>query len=148
MAVIERHQATGKVGLGLIHGFGLKRGALAGTVAHDHHNLVVVGVDDAEMLFAARAVAEMGGGLVVVEGGRVLAALPLPIAGLMSDAPIEEVRRQLDALLAASRLLGTEMHDPFMAMSFMALEVIPRLKLTDQGLVDVETFQTVGLFVE
>jgi adenine deaminase len=148
MAVIERHRATGNVGKGLIHGIGLRRGALAGTVAHDHHNLVVIGVDDASMMTAAREVGEMGGGLVAVDGENVLARLPLPIGGLMSDQPIEDVRQSMDALLEASRLLGSELHDPFMAMSFMALEVIPSLKLTDVGLVDVDRFEVVPLFVE
>jgi adenine deaminase len=146
MAVIERHHATGHIGLGFIHGLGLKRGAIAGTVAHDHHNLVIIGADDASMLTAAQAVAQMGGGLVVVEGNQVLAELPLPVGGLMSDQPIHEVRAALDRLLSASQQLGSTLHDPFMAMSFMALEVIPSLKLTDIGLVDVDQFQPVGLF--
>lgn len=147
MAVVERHHNTGKIGLGFIHGFGLKRGAIAGTVAHDHHNLVIVGVHDADMALAAKAILDMGGGLVCVADGKVLARLPLPIAGLMSDRPIEEVRTAYDELIAAARGLGSTMHDPFMAMSFMALEVIPNLKLTDQGLVDVERFRPVDLFV-
>jgi len=147
MAVIERHHATGSIGLGFIQGIGLKRGAMGGTVAHDHHNLVVIGADDESMELAARAVAEMGGGLVVVAGGEVQAALPLPVAGLMSDRPIAEVRAGYDTLRAAAAALGSPLHDPFMAMSFMALEVIPKLKLTDRGLVDVEQFAPVGLFV-
>ncbi len=148
MAVIERHNATGKLGKGFIHGIGLRRGAIAGTVAHDHHNLVVIGADDASMLAAARAVERMGGGLVAVDGERVLAELPLPVGGLMSDRPIGEVRAALDCLLdAARRELGSPLHDPFMAMSFMALEVIPSLKLTDVGLVDVDQFEVVDLFV-
>jgi adenine deaminase len=148
MAVIDRHKASGAMGLGFIQGIGLRRGAMAGTVAHDHHNLVVIGADDASMMAAARTVAEMGGGLAVVEGGHTLAALPLPVAGLMSDRPIEEVRTRYDALIAAAQALGSPLHDPFMAMSFMALEVIPKLKLTDQGLVDVERFAIVPLFVD
>ncbi|MEW6578651.1 MAG: adenine deaminase [Chloroflexota bacterium] len=149
MAVIERHRASGSMGKGFIHGIGLKRGAIAGTVAHDHHNLVVIGADDASMKAAARAVERMGGGLVAVNGEQVLAELPLPVGGLMSDQPIGEVRAALDRLLAvAGRELGSPLHDPFMAMSFMALEVIPSLKLTDVGLVDVEKFEVVSLFVE
>ncbi len=148
IAVIERHRATGQVGKGFIQGIGLKRGAVAGTVAHDHHNLVVIGVDDESMLMAARAVAEMDGGLVVVDGHQVLAQLPLPIAGLLSDQPIGEVRAATDRLLHAAHQLGSPLHDPFMAMSFMALEVIPHLKLTDKGLVDVDRFEMVDLFVE
>lgn len=148
MAVIDRHKASGAMGLGFIQGIGLRHGAMAGTVAHDHHNLVVIGADDDSMMTAARAVADMGGGLAVVDGDRVLAALPLPVAGLMSDRPIEEVRSRYDALIAAAQALGSPLHDPFMAMSFMALEVIPKLKLTDQGLVDVERFEIVPLFID
>ncbi len=148
MAVIERHRATGNMGKGFVSGFGLKRGALAGTVAHDHHNLVVIGTDDKSMMTAVRTVAEMGGGLVAVNGDEVLARLPLPVAGLMSDRPIGEVRQGMDALLNAAHQLGSALHDPFMAMSFMALEVIPHLKLTDVGLVDVDAFQVVNLFVD
>lgn len=147
MAVIERHRSSGNVGLGLIKGIGLKRGAMAGTVAHDHHNLVVIGADDASMLHAAHAVSDMGGGLVVMDGEQMLASLPLPIAGLMSDQPIETVRRCMDDLIRAAHELGSPLHDPFMAMSFMALEVIPSLKLTDIGLVDVDQFKQVELFV-
>lgn len=147
MAVIERHHASGGMGKGFIHGIDLKRGAIAGTVAHDHHNLVVIGADDASMKTAARAVERMGGGLVAVKGEQVLAELPLPVGGLMSDRPIGEVRAALDRLLdVAGRELGSPLHDPFMAMSFMALEVIPSLKLTDAGLVDVEKFEVVSLF--
>ncbi|MFP4321191.1 MAG: adenine deaminase [Anaerolineales bacterium] len=147
MAVIERHGANGNIGLGFIQGIGLKRGAIAGTVAHDHHNLVVIGVDDASMLAAARAVDTMGGGLVAVAEDDVLASLPLPIAGLMSDQPIEDVRAALSALIQVGTEMGSGMHDPFMAMSFMALEVIPSLKLTDIGLVDVAAFAPIPLFV-
>ncbi len=148
MAVIERHRATGRMGKGFIQGIGLKRGAIAGTVAHDHHNLVVIGADDESMMSAARAVGQMGGGLAVAVGSTVVAQLPLPVAGLMSDRPIREVRRGVDELLAATRQLGSPLHDPFMAMSFMALEVIPSLKLTDIGLVDVDQFKVVDLFVD
>lgn len=148
MVVIERHTASGGQALGFIQGIGLQRGALAGTVAHDHHNLVVVGADDASMLTAARAVGKMGGGLAVAVGDQVLARLPLPVAGLMSDQPVAAVRAAYDELLAAAAELGSPLHDPFMAMSFMALEVIPKLKLTDKGLVDVERFEFVELFVK
>lgn len=147
MAVVERHHASGGQALGFIQGFGLVRGALAGTVAHDHHNLVVIGADDRSMQTAARAVGQMGGGLAVAEGDQVVAALPLPVAGLMSDQPVAAVRTGYDALIAAAHSRGSTMHDPFMAMSFMALEVIPALKLTDRGLVDVEDFSFVDLFV-
>jgi adenine deaminase len=147
IAVIERHHATGNIGKGFIQGYGLKRGAIAGTVAHDHHNLVVIGVDDDSMRRAAQAVIELGGGLAVVDGDQVLGTLALPVGGLMSEAPMEQVRRDYDALIAAAQSLGSPMYDPFMAMSFMALEVIPKLKLTDLGLVDVEKFEIVDLFV-
>jgi len=147
MAVLERHRGSGAMGRGFIQGFGLQRGAIAGTVAHDHHNLVIIGADDTAMMCAARAVAEMGGGLVVVDGEQVVARLPLSVAGLMSDQPVEAVRRGYDTLIAAAHAQGSELHDPFMAMSFMALEVIPHLKLTDQGLVDVSAFDFVDLFV-
>ncbi len=147
MAVVERHRGTGRMGLGFVRGLGLKRGAIASTVAHDHHNLVVIGTDDASMRTAALAVANAGGGLAAAEGEHVRALLPLPLAGLMSDRPIEEVRDDMRALLEAAHDLGTTLHDPYMAMSFLALEVIPALKLTDLGLVDVERFEIVPLFV-
>ncbi|HEV8582065.1 MAG TPA: adenine deaminase [Thermoanaerobaculia bacterium] len=147
MAVVERHRRTGRMGRGFVRGVGLKRGAIAGTVAHDHHNLVVIGADEASMRTAALAVAKAGGGLAAAEGETVLSLLPLPLAGLMSDRPIEEVRDDMRDLLAAAHGLGTTLHDPFMAMSFLALEVIPALKLTDLGLVDVERFEVVPLFL-
>lgn len=147
MAVVERHRATGNIGKGFITGFGLKRGAIAGTVAHDHHNLVVIGADDHSMRQAVRAIVEMGGGLVAVDGENVLGRLPLPVAGLMTERPLEDVRADYDTLLAHARELGSTIPDPFMTMSFMALEVIPKLKLTDVGLVDVEQFKVVELFL-
>jgi adenine deaminase len=145
IAVFERHRRTGRAGRGLVRGLGLHRGALAGTFAHDCHNLVVAGVDDVSMATAAEAVIEAGGGLAAAEGETVRAVLPLPLAGLMSDRPIEEVREVLDRLRAAARELGSPLHDPFMALSFLTLEVIPALKITDRGLVDVERFETVSL---
>ncbi|KPV52392.1 adenosine deaminase [Kouleothrix aurantiaca] len=146
LAVIERHGRGGAVGLGFVQGFGLREGALASSVAHDSHNIIVVGTNDADMLAAAQALAGMQGGQVAVAGGTVLAAVPLPIAGLMSDQPVETVRAQVDALNAATRGLGCPLHAPFMALSFLALPVIPSLKLTDQGVVDVEQFALVPLF--
>ena len=145
MIVINRHGAP-SIGRGFIQGIGLKRGAIAGTVAHDHHNLVVIGCDDESMAAAAAIAAESGGGLAVIDGKNSL-SLPLPVAGLMSDRPVNEVRDAYDGLLRAATALGSTMHDPFMAMSFMALEVIPALKLTDRGLVDVEQFKIVPLFL-
>lgn len=148
MAVIERHRASGALGLGFIRGFGLERGALASTVAHDHHNLVVIGADDQSMATAARRAAELSGGIVVTDGEQVVAEVALPLAGLMSDRPVTEVRDGLDNAIGAARQQGAGLDDPFMAMSFMALEVIPSLKLTDQGLVDVEKFEIVPLWAD
>ena len=144
--MIERHRRTGDVGLGFVRGLGLRRGALAGSVGHDAHNLIVAGCDDVSMLTAARAVGNLGGGLVAAAGEDVLASVPLPIAGLMSDQPVETVREQMDRLEQVAHDLGSSLHDPFMALGFLALEVIPALKLTDQGLVDVEKFNLVSLF--
>jgi adenine deaminase len=112
IAVVERHRATGNTGLGLVKGFGLKSGAIASTFAHDHHNVVVIGADDQSMFTAVRAAAATRGGMSVARGESVLAELPLSIAGLMSDQPIESVRRQMDDVLAAARQLGTSLHDP------------------------------------
>ena len=146
LAVFERHKATGNVGLGFVSGLGLARGALAGTVAHDSHNLIVAGMDDSDMLAAAREVVRIGGGLAVADGGRVLASLPLPVAGLMSDAPATEVLAGLDSVNGALAGLGYRMKSPFAALSFLALPVIPALKLTDLGLVDVNRFEIVPLW--
>jgi adenine deaminase len=148
LAVIERHNDTGKVGLGFVHGLGLKRGAIAGSVGHDCHNITVAGASDAEMLAAVRAVKDLGGGLVAVLDGDVIGSVPLPIAGLMSDQPVEVVREQMDTLLERVKELGSPHHDPLMHLGFLALEVIPKLKLTDQGLVDVDKFDFVDLWVE
>ncbi|MCB9516090.1 MAG: adenine deaminase [Candidatus Latescibacteria bacterium] len=146
LAVIERHRGTGNVGLGFVRGFGLARGALASTVAHDSHNLIVLGASDAAMEAAVAAMRKLGGGKLAVDGsGQLLAALPLPVGGLMSDAPIEETAEGLAALAEAARALGCTLPEPFMTLSFMALPVIPKLKLTDLGLVDVERFEAVAL---
>lgn len=148
LAVIERHHASGSVGLGFVEGFGLRRGAIAGSIAHDHHNLIVAGVSDTDMYAAAQAVVDMGGGLAVADGGKVAAQLPLPVAGLMSDRSAEDVRRDLGPVVAVAEGLGSRLDEPFMALSFLGLEVIPELKLTDQGLVDVTEFEFVPLFVD
>ena len=148
MAVVERHLGSGRAGQGFVRGLGLTRGAIASTVAHDHHNLVVAGADAQSMASAARRAAALGGGLVAAVGEEVLAEVPLPYAGLMSDRPIEEVRRELDGAIAAAHALGSPLRDPFMALSFAALEVIPSLKLTDRGLVDVDRFELVPLWVD
>jgi adenine deaminase len=120
---------------------------MAGTVAHDHHNVIAVGADDHSLGTAVRAVTEAGGGLAVAEGASILASLPLPVGGLMSTAPIEEVRAGLDRVTGAAHSLGSTLDDPFMAMSFLGLEVIPSLKITDRGLVDVDAFRIVDLWV-
>jgi adenine deaminase len=138
LAVVERHHATGNIGLGLVKGFGLQRGALASSFAHDSHNVVVVGTRDADMHAAVREVERMHGGLTAVEGSRPLASLPLPVAGLMSPEPLETVAAQLEAVEAAALSLGATVPAPFAVLSFLALPVIPELKLTDKGLVDVE----------
>ena len=145
IAVIERHLGTGRIGLGFVRGFGLLRGAFASTFSHDAHNLVVVGADDADMTRAVERVAELGGGLVVVDGGEVTAELPLPIAGLMSDLPLAEVIEAGEATVAAVHALGSEVESPFQSLAFLALSVIPSLKITDRGLVDVDRFELVPL---
>ncbi len=146
-AVVERHRATGDVGVGLVKGFGMQAGALASSVAHDAHNIGVVGITDADMVAAVRAVVEQHGGLAVVRDGQVLARLPLPIGGLMSDLPFEEVAERLEAVEAAASALGCTIWRPFMVLSFLALSVIPALKLTDRGLVDVEAWELVPVGV-
>jgi adenine deaminase len=145
IAVVERHLATGRIGLGLVAGSGLQRGALASTVAHDAHNLVVVGASDEDMAYAVGHLAATGGGIVAVEGGTVLAECPLPIAGLLSDAPLDTVIAQSRACNAAAAALGWSGATPFLTLSFLALSVIPSLKITDQGLVDVDRFELVSL---
>lgn len=148
MAVVERHRATGNVGLGLVQGFGLASGALATSVAHDSHNIVVVGGSDEEMLAAVLAVKQMGGGLVAVENGEVRASLPLPVAGLLSEGYMRDVAEGISECIDAAHALGCRLADPFMTLSFLCLPVIPELKLTDKGLVDVGEFQLVGMFGE
>ena len=145
IAVIERHLGTGRIGLGFVRGFGLKSGALASTVAHDAHNIVVVGMNDHDMARAVGRLSETGGGVVVTEGRGVRAELPLPVAGLLSTAPLEEVLERSRACVEAARKLGCELHSPFQTMAFLALSVIPSLKITDRGLVDVDRFELVPL---
>ncbi|HET7745379.1 MAG TPA: adenine deaminase [Gaiellaceae bacterium] len=145
IAVVERHLGTGRIGLGFVSGSGLRRGALASTVAHDAHNLVVVGMNDDDMAFAVGRLAEVGGGIVAVAGERVLAECPLPIAGLLSDAPLEDVIAQSRACNEAAHELGWAGATPFLTLAFLALSVIPALKITDRGLVDVDRFEIVPL---
>lgn len=147
LVVIERHRASGRIGIGLVKGFRLKSGAFASTVAHDSHNIIAVGVYDDDILAAVQAVKKMRGGLVAVKKGKVLAALPLPVAGLMSDRRLDfVVKRQTNVSTAAGKL-GVKLKTPFATLSFLALPVIPDLKLTDRGLVDVKQFKLVDLFL-
>ena len=143
IAVIERHGVNGNRATGFVKGFGLARGAIGSTVCHDHHNIAVVGADYADMALAANRLVEIEGGFVVVEGGRVLAELPLPVAGLMSLLSFEEVREELVKLRAAARSLGVVLEEPFLQLAFLALPVIPHLKITDMGMVDVDRFEII-----
>ncbi len=146
LIVFERHKASGNYGIGLVKGFGLKSGAIASSVAHDSHNLIVVGVKDHEIILAARRVEEMGGGIAVARDDKIIASLPLPVAGLMSYKEAHKVVQEKREIKKAVQYLGSSMEDPFMTLSFLALPVIPELKLTDRGLVDVNRFQLVDLF--
>jgi adenine deaminase len=145
IAVIERHLGTGRIGHGFVRGSGLQRGALGSTVAHDAHNIVVVGMDDEDMMRAVERLGELGGGIVVVDGGEVKAELPLPVAGLLADAPLAEVIEKSLACNDAARAVGWSGATPFLTLSFLGLSVIPSLKITDRGLVDVDRFQIVPL---
>ena len=145
VTVVERHLATGRIGLGFVRGSGLRRGALASTVAHDAHNVVVLGVSDEDMLAAVERVVELGGGIVAVDGGRFVAECPLPVAGLFSIATLDEVIAQSRACNEAATAMGWRGATPFLTVSFLALSVIPALKITDRGLVDVERFELVPL---
>ena len=145
IAVIERHLGTGRIGHGFVHGSGLQRGALASTVSHDAHNIIVVGMDDDDMSRAVTRLGELGGGIVVVDGGEVTAELPLPVAGLLADAPLAEVIEKSLACNDAAREVGWSGATPFLTLSFLGLSVIPSLKITDRGLVDVDRFEIVPL---
>jgi adenine deaminase len=147
LVVIERHKATGNIGIGFVRGFNLGRGALASTVAHDAHNIIIVGTNDIDIYAAALEIIRMDGGQCVVDDARVIEQLPLPVAGIVSDQPLHFVRRKVDALIAAAQSLGCTLPDPFMTLSFLALSPIPALKVTDLGLVDSEKFELTSLFV-
>lgn len=147
IAVIERHRATGNIGLGFVKGFGLKSGAIASTVAHDSHNMIVIGTNDEDMYYAAVELVKSQGGKIIVQDGKTLAHLPLPIAGLMSDMTSEEVMKKIAELEDASQKIGCKISDPFMSMAFLSLSVIPELKITDKGLIDVNKFEVTDLFV-
>ncbi len=145
LAVIERHHATGNIGLGIVEGLNIKNGAIASTVAHDSHNLVVAGDNDADMRIAAESLASCGGGYCVVSGGVVLARLPLPIAGLITNAPVEQVLSVQRALLDAAASIGSDGEsDPLITLSFLALPVIPAIRLTDMGLFDAVKFEFIN----
>ena len=146
LVVVERHHASGNVGLGFVKGMGLKGGAIASSVAHDSHNIIAAGVADADIRAAVIEIERLGGGAVVIDGGRVLAALPLPVAGLMSERPVGEVAAAAREVIGAARNMGCALDDPLITLSFLALPVVPELKLTDKGLVDVGEFRLVGLF--
>jgi len=148
IVVVERHKATGNIGIGFVQGFGLRNGAIGSSVAHDSHNLVIVGTNDQDILKAVEIIKTMKGGLAVTLNGRVLASMALPIAGLMSEASVVKVNDQLEMVLRAVRKLGCKISDPFMTLSFLSLPVIPELKITDKGLVDVNQFKFVPLFGE
>ena len=146
LAVFERHRATGNVGLGLVKGFGLKRGALASTVAHDSHNLIVIGTNDEDMLAAARELQRIGGGICIADGGEITASLALPVGGLMTNEPAQAVADKQAEIIAKAREMGVpEFYSPFLTLAFLSLPVIPSLKLTDKGLVDVDAFKFIPL---
>jgi adenine deaminase len=137
LACVERHHATGRVGVGMIAGFGLTRGAIAGSIGHDAHNIMVVGASDIDMLAAIATVADMQGGLAVVADGQVMTALPLPLAGLMSDQPLEAVATDYDRVEAAARALGATATSPFGQLAFLGISVIPAARVTDRGFLEV-----------
>lgn len=144
VAVVERHGRSGNIATGFVNGFGLKAGAIASTVSHDSHNICIVGCSDEDMALAANRLGEIEGGFVVVQDGKVLAELALPVAGLMSTASYETVRDALKTLRAAALALGSTLEEPFLQLAFIALPVIPHLKITDMGLVDVDRFELIG----
>jgi hypothetical protein len=143
IAVIERHHRTGRIGLGFVKGFGLKGGAIASTVCHDAHNLIIVGANDEDMLVAANALKKCGGGFVAVNRGKILGMLPLPVAGLMSPHNAERVAHEYEVLNKKIAKLGPAIDDPFLTLSFLALSVVPKLRIEDRGLLDV----TLGKFI-
>ncbi|MDP8246551.1 MAG: adenine deaminase [Candidatus Tritonobacter lacicola] len=147
LVVVERHHASTNIGIGLVKGFGLKKGALASSVAHDSHNIIAVGTNDADIMEAIVKIRKMQGGFTAIHDGNWVGRLELPIAGLMSEKRVDEVKTELDMIIGVAHDLGCKVKDPFMMLSFLALPVIPRLKLTDRGLVDVNQHKLVPLFV-
>ncbi|GIP55498.1 adenine deaminase [Paenibacillus vini] len=148
LACIDRHHGTGQISLAFAQGFGLQRGAVASTVAHDSHNLLVMGTNSEDMAFAANELAKLGGGMVAVLDGRILASVPMVIAGLMSDQPLEVVVKEVQALEQAWKTLGCELNAPFMTFSLIALPVIPELRITNRGLADVDKFELIPVEIE
>ncbi|MHA2433363.1 MAG: adenine deaminase C-terminal domain-containing protein, partial [Candidatus Thorarchaeota archaeon] len=146
VAIIERHNASDVTGIGFVKGLGIEEGAMVSSIAHDSHNIVVVATSDNDLIAAAIQIVRMQGGLAVVQNEKVIESLPLPIAGLMSDKPIEEVSEKIQNLKDAAVKLGSNLSEPFMTMAFLSLPVIPKLKITDKGLVDVERFRLIDLF--
>ena len=146
IAVVERHKATGNIGLGIVKGFGIRNGAIASTVAHDSHNLIIIGDNDSDMLMAAKVLKEANGGYTVVSGGEVIGTLPLPIAGLMSDRDAFFVENKLASMIKSAKSLKVpDGIDPFVTLSFLALPVIPELRVTDRGLFDVGSFSFIDI---
>lgn len=148
VAVFERHHGTGTVGRGFVKGFGIKKGALAQTVAHDAHNLLVVGTNDEDMALAANTLITSGGGMVAVVDGKILGHVPLPIAGLMSDAPLEEMSKKVENLEFAWKEMGCALPSPFMTMALIPLACLPETRLTNRGLVDCRTFEFIDLIIK
>ena len=148
LAVVERYGKNGNIGIGFVQGFELKKGALAYSMSHDHHNIVVVGTNDEDMALAVNEVVRLNGGLSVACDGKILNSMELPIGGLMSEKPAEEVMAQLDILNEDAKKLGCNMDAPFMSLSFISLPTVPELGLTDKGLVDVLAHQLIELEVE
>jgi len=146
VACVERHKASGEIGLGFVTGFGFKSGAVASTVAHDSHNLLIVGTNDKDMVFAGNKLIEAGGGMIAVENERVLAFVELPIAGLISDEPIEKVAEKVKNLQMAWKKLGCNLIHPFMTMSLLSLSVLPEIRITNKGVVDTVKFKVISLF--
>jgi len=143
LVVVERHRATGNIGLGLVKGFGLKKGALVSSIAHDSHNIIAVGADDEDIYTGIKEIERLQGGLAVVADGKILASLALPIGGLLSDEPLEVVVTKLEEMKALAVELGIKLPSPFATLSFLALSVIPEIRLTDLGLVDVNAFKLI-----
>ncbi|NQU16483.1 MAG: adenine deaminase [Candidatus Saganbacteria bacterium] len=146
IAVVERHKASGKIGLGLVSGFGLNKGAIAQSISHDSHNIICIGADDEDMASAVRQVIKMKGGIAIVAGGLVLAQIALPIAGLMSELNADDISRDMEKLVDTAAKLGSKIKDPFLVLSFLALPVIPELRITDHGLVETANHKLVRLF--